>query len=124
MTFDDGFVKADLSSLPFVIRYRGLDERPWCVTKSQLIFIAFRWTLRRLRCHYSQEGEPAIMQRICAGCSETITDAKSNSPLEFDSADSISLCESCEEQKQAREASTGVPWDVYFDCPAGSDREQ
>jgi hypothetical protein len=65
------------------------------------------------------------MQRNCPSCGEPILDPGSNKPLEFDFPDSNSLCESCEEQRQAREASAEcVPWDIYFDCPAGSEREQ
>jgi hypothetical protein len=67
------------------------------------------------------------MQRICSCCGETIMDPESDKPLplEFDSPDPNSLCGSCEEQKLAREASVeGVPWDIYLNCPAGSERKQ
>ncbi len=68
------------------------------------------------------------MQRACASCGETILDPGSSdrpSPLEFDSSDPHSLCGSCEEQRLGREASVkGVSWDIYLDCPAGSERKQ
>jgi hypothetical protein len=70
------------------------------------------------------------MFRHCTHCGNVITDeefAKPHElakPIEYDSGDSNTLCSNCENDEIVRTSGPGTPWDIYFDCPAGSESKE
>lgn len=63
------------------------------------------------------------MKLHCRDCGDFVKD-KSGWPIEFDQP-LPGRCDSCEQQHIEREnKGRRVPWDIYFDMPAGSPQRQ